>query len=547
MAKTRVHELAKEFGVESKTILTALKTLGEFVKSASSTVNPPAEMRLRKHLAESGTDPVRRAGGSPASTPSTSRAPAASSPGVDVARRTAAREAAALAGITPPGAQRARLRNETPSPEAPQTGASPATPSVGRPPAAPPAPAANLPSAARAQSARTVAIHSLSSDRDLRIVLRECKRAQRNDKRLLFDLSDASGFYPSIAVPAVAIVQHFRRVGVSVDLTNLPRIADTMRLRNPLEASRNNLDDLSEPLSRIWVYFDHHQASALTTAFMDCIRRKVECKEGVLEALEWCLMEVLDNVTQHSRSGAGFAMLQLHASSKRLAVCVSDTGIGVQRSLASSAKYKPATSFDALTLAVREGVTRDDRSNQGNGLFGLVKILEQNGGRLNLTSGRGRMLLEGDRFSGANDQEFVGADNHGTTVDFQLQIDKPVSLGDALNYSPTNMFLESLESDDGEHVISIRNQAGGSGSRKAARELKTLIVNVLNDGAPHVVLDFEGQAVVSSSFADEVIGKMFAEMGFNVFNRRIKLVNMNATVSSLVDRAIALRLSQGST
>ena len=109
------------------------------------------------------------------------------------------------------------------------------------------------------------------------------------------------------------------------------------------------------------------------------------------------------------------------------------------------------------------------------------------------------------------------------------------------------MFLESLESNDGEHVISIRNQAGGSGSRKAARELKTLIVNVLNDGAPHVVLDFEGQAVVSSSFADEVIGKMFAEMGFNHFNRRIKLVKMNATVSSLVDRAIALRLSESST
>lgn len=391
-----------------------------------------------------------------------------------------------------------------------------------------------------------MAIHSLSSDRDVRTVLRECKRAQRNGERLLFDLSDASGFYPSIAVPAVAIVQHFRREGVSVDLANMPRIAETMRLRNPLEASRNNLDDLNEPLSRIWVYFDHHQASALTTAFMDCIRRKVECKEGVLEALEWCLMEVLDNVTQHSKSGAGFAMLQLHASSKRLAVCVSDTGIGVQRSLASSAKYKPATSFDALTLAVREGVTRDDETNQGNGLFGLVKILEQNGGRMNLTSGRGRMVLEGDRFSGANDQDFVGPANHGTTVDFQLKIDEPVSLGDALNYSPTNMFLESLESDDGEHVISIRNQAGGSGSRKAARELKTLIVNVLNDGAPHVVLDFEGQAVVSSSFADEVIGKMFAEMGFNVFNRRIKLANMNATVSSLVDRAIALRLSQGS-
>ena len=44
MAKTRVHELAKEFGVESKFVLEKLKEMGEFVKSASSTVEPPVEM-----------------------------------------------------------------------------------------------------------------------------------------------------------------------------------------------------------------------------------------------------------------------------------------------------------------------------------------------------------------------------------------------------------------------------------------------------------------------------------------------------------------------
>ena len=41
MAKTRVHELAKEFGVESKFVLEKFKEMGEFVKSASSTVELP--------------------------------------------------------------------------------------------------------------------------------------------------------------------------------------------------------------------------------------------------------------------------------------------------------------------------------------------------------------------------------------------------------------------------------------------------------------------------------------------------------------------------
>ena len=46
--KARVHELAKEFGVDSKTVLAKLKEQGEFVKSASSTVEAPVARRLRE-------------------------------------------------------------------------------------------------------------------------------------------------------------------------------------------------------------------------------------------------------------------------------------------------------------------------------------------------------------------------------------------------------------------------------------------------------------------------------------------------------------------
>ncbi|MEV8419139.1 translation initiation factor IF-2 N-terminal domain-containing protein, partial [Streptomyces niveus] len=38
MAKVRVYELAKEFGVESKVVMAKLQELGEFVRSASSTI-----------------------------------------------------------------------------------------------------------------------------------------------------------------------------------------------------------------------------------------------------------------------------------------------------------------------------------------------------------------------------------------------------------------------------------------------------------------------------------------------------------------------------
>src|ERR1700731_967795 len=46
--KARVHELAKELGVTSKEVLARLSAQGEFVKSASSTVEAPVARRLRE-------------------------------------------------------------------------------------------------------------------------------------------------------------------------------------------------------------------------------------------------------------------------------------------------------------------------------------------------------------------------------------------------------------------------------------------------------------------------------------------------------------------
>ncbi|WP_054953377.1 translation initiation factor IF-2 [Flaviflexus massiliensis] len=49
MAKVRVHQLAKELGIQSKELLAYLADAGEFIKSASSTLEPPVEMKAREH------------------------------------------------------------------------------------------------------------------------------------------------------------------------------------------------------------------------------------------------------------------------------------------------------------------------------------------------------------------------------------------------------------------------------------------------------------------------------------------------------------------
>ncbi|MDY2941304.1 MAG: translation initiation factor IF-2 [Varibaculum sp.] len=52
MAKLRVHELAKELGTTSKVLLVLLRESGEFVKTASSTIEPPVAKKMRQKFAE---------------------------------------------------------------------------------------------------------------------------------------------------------------------------------------------------------------------------------------------------------------------------------------------------------------------------------------------------------------------------------------------------------------------------------------------------------------------------------------------------------------
>ncbi|MGI5160179.1 translation initiation factor IF-2 [Microbispora sp. CA-102843] len=78
MAKVRVYELAKEFGVESKVVMAKLTEMGEFVRSASSTIEAPVVRKLTEAFkgdaSKGGGKPARPAQPKPAPRPAESQA-----------------------------------------------------------------------------------------------------------------------------------------------------------------------------------------------------------------------------------------------------------------------------------------------------------------------------------------------------------------------------------------------------------------------------------------------------------------------------------------
>ncbi|HEX6196743.1 MAG TPA: translation initiation factor IF-2 [Jiangellaceae bacterium] len=152
MAKVRVYELAKEFGVESKVVLTKLNDLGEFVRSASSTVEAPVVRRLKEAFAAeppkeaASKKPAKKTAATPADVK-----PAAAQPtdgAAEAAKKAAAETTAEVsAGTTAPTPADTAPTPAQPGP-APAESAPTPSPKPG-PPAPTPATARQRPSGPR--------------------------------------------------------------------------------------------------------------------------------------------------------------------------------------------------------------------------------------------------------------------------------------------------------------------------------------------------------------------------------------------------------------
>ena len=147
--KLRVHELAKQLGITSKELLGTLKEQGEFVKTASSTIEPPVVKKMRAHYEAQGIGkdnteaptnaaPAKPGAPKPGAPKPAAPKPAAAKPAAAkpaAAKPTPAKPAAAKPAAAKPAAPKpASPKPATPKPEAAKPAApKPAAPKPGAP------------------------------------------------------------------------------------------------------------------------------------------------------------------------------------------------------------------------------------------------------------------------------------------------------------------------------------------------------------------------------------------------------------------------------
>lgn len=270
-------------------------------------------------------------------------------------------------------------------------------------------------------------------------------------------------------------------------------------------------------------------------------------KRDDLAALEWSINEITDNVLNHAQCNLG-GILQVSTFEHKVAVGVADSGIGI---LASLRQGHPDLRDDAQAIykALEAGVTRHSEAGQGNGMAGVLSIATMSRGTVDITSRRAQVVYregESRHYRRKKNQEFPG-----TFVYAEIGLDTDFHLSDALGFRgvahrPVDAIEALYETDDGSAVVlRLREEAVGFGSRMAGRHLRTKCLNLMDaePGKP-LVLDWDAVPLVSSSFADELVGKLFAELGPLAFAARVRNVRMKTVVHCLIDKAIMQRVAQ---
>ena len=353
---------------------------------------------------------------------------------------------------------------------------------------------------------------------------------ERGDHRqVMLDFAECRALTPAAMLPLLPVVAGYRAAaGASFDLVEPQDDALKQQLIesnwahfiNPERYPIHPLADAQPPARQ---FTTAAEIAPIVDDALAVATSQPSVERADAAALEWAIYELADNVLRHAESPTGgFAQTTLNQESKRVELVIADGGIG----LAGSMRIRDHE--QALTRAI----ARD-------GLLGSFRIAKLCGGEFELNSGFA--LLHGSR-SGPDEYKTRKRRIRysGTVARCEAAIDTPDLLARALSF-PKRSQEPRPDNEAATATLSISAEAAQEiGSRSGGERVRRAVEQHLRENSS-VVLDFSNIQMVSSGFADELLGNLFINLGPRAFMSRIQISHTNPTIDGLIDRAILQR------
>lgn len=143
--------------------------------------------------------------------------------------------------------------------------------------------------------------------------------------------------------------------------------------------------------------FDAETLNAVYKDIINAMTSHFEIEVSVLQALSYCLYEMMDNIHIHSGKPLGTAMTYYDNAQKTLRILIADDGMGIKASLSENEQYREITEAEALRMCLEDKIT--DGKGLGFGLYTTSRLVDSIGKKFVLHSGK-HLLVRKD---GLND------------------------------------------------------------------------------------------------------------------------------------------------
>ena len=169
--------------------------------------------------------------------------------------------------------------------------------------------------------------------------------------------------------------------------------------------------------------FNEDNSVSLTNEIIKIIKYNCDIDESVLDCLNYCLFEIMDNVQNHSEcKEGGYVVAQSFPNCGEITLGIMDFGIGIHKSLIKSSKYKNKNEIEALNECIKKGAT-NGLSGKGNGLYHTSNFIKENKGMMNIYSGYNVLKCNNMR------TEIIGTNYwQGTLIIIKIKTNNSVSL-----------------------------------------------------------------------------------------------------------------------
>lgn len=370
---------------------------------------------------------------------------------------------------------------------------------------------------------------------------------------LTLDLSEIRTAFSAQALPLVVVTTGLRERNVDVQLTLPSDLGLRTLFLNTNWAHLIAPDQFPEESGfrghhvPATTYGSSEDQQAVVNLVMDLLLEEAHVDREVMGGLEWSLNEITDNVLTHAGDVHGIVQVTRYES--EVHIVVSDPGPGIGQTMLA-AFPELADDVQAVRHAMLPGVTSG--SGQGNGLAGIESIARLLGGEINVISGTCfGMLHYGE--GGYSRWQSVARDVcfPGTAVTLQLPLDVELDLREALRFQhpewePFDYIDVRYEEVEGRFRIPVAEERRGVGTREAGHALRTKTENLLAAGTDTTVtVDFTGVRMIASSFADEFLGKLRADLGESAFDRRVRITGLTPELSTVLSGAVSQRMRTG--